>query len=156
MTHRGHRALAVTLALTLAGSASALAAGPLKGKTYEGGAPSSGVDSEHHRQRTFATGNIVLRVAARGTSVTVRFASSWPVIYCRPQQSLHRQSTKPASISSSGTFKAAVAERFAAGPGPPSIVQVVTGRFSGRTVRGTIQTHAADCGGVASFYATAR
>ncbi len=156
MTHRGYRALAVTLALTLAGSAGAFAAGPLKGRTYEGGAPSSGVNSEHHRQPTHATGNIVLRVSARGTSVTVRFSSSSPILYCRTQQQLHKQSTKPVSISSGGTFKAAVAERFAAGPGPPSIVQVVTGQFSGRTVRGTIQTHAAECGGVASFSAIAR
>jgi hypothetical protein len=156
MTNRAKFAFAVTLAITLVSSAGALAAGPLKGKTYEGAAPSSGVDSEHHRTRTHASGAIILRVTARGTSVTVSFSSNSPIIYCIPEQQLHKQSTKPASISGNGTFKAAVAERFAAGPGPPGIVQVVTGRFSGHTVRGTIQTHAADCGGVTSFSATAR
>jgi hypothetical protein len=156
MTNRAHRAFAVTLALTLVSSAGALAAGPLKGKTYEGGAPSSGINSEHHRTRTHATGTIILQVASRGTSVTVRFSSSSPILYCISQQQLHKQSTKPASISGNGTFKAAIAQRFAAGPGPPAIVQLVTGKFSGRTVTGTIQTHAAECGGVTRFTATAR
>jgi hypothetical protein len=156
MTNRAHHTVAITLALTLAGSAGALAAGPLKGKTYEGRAPSSGVNSERHQQRTHATGNIILRVAGSGTSVTVRFSSSSPILYCITQQQVHRQSTKPASISSGGTFKAAIGERFAAGPGPPAIVQVVTGRFSGRTVRGTIHTQAGECSGVTTFSATAR
>ena len=156
MTNRAHRTFAVTLAFTLAGSAGALAAGPSKGKTYEGGIPSSGVDSEHHRQHTHAGGNIVLRVAARGTSVTVRFSSSYPILYCAPQQPLRKQSTKPASISSAARSTAAIAQRFKVGPGPPGIVQVVTGQFSGRTVRGTIRTHAAECSGVTNFSATAR
>ncbi|MGA2321487.1 MAG: hypothetical protein ABSG95_12215 [Solirubrobacteraceae bacterium] len=156
MTNRAHRTFAIALALTLAGSAEALAAGPLNGKTYEGGAPSSGVNSEGHRQRTHATGNIIIRVAANGRSVSVRFSSSSPVLYCSTQQHLHVQSTKPASISRGGTFRATIDERFAAGPGAPAIVQVVTGQFSGRSVRGTIHTQAAECGGVASFAATAR
>ena len=59
-------------------------------------------------------------------------------------------------IASDGTFKAAVGERFAAGPGAPAIVQLVTGRFSGGAVRGTIHTRAGECGGVANFSATAR
>jgi len=156
MTNRAKRTVATTLALLLAGSAGALAAGPLHGKTYEGGAPSSGVNSEGRRQRTHATGNIILRVAGSGRSVTVRFSSSSPILYCGTQQQLHVQSTRPASISPGGAFKAAVAERFAAGPGPPSIVQVVTGHFSGRNVSGAINTHAAECGGVSTFSATAR
>jgi hypothetical protein len=156
MTHRAHRTLAITLALALAGSACALA-GPLNGKTYEGGVPSSGVSSEgHHRMRTHAAGNIVLRVSRGGRSVTVRFSSSAPVIYCNTQEQVHVQSTHAASISGSGTFKAAVSQRFRAGPGPPSIVQLISGHFSGRTVWGTIQTRAAECGGVASFSASAR
>jgi hypothetical protein len=156
MTHKGHLTLSITLALTLAGSAGALAAGPLNGKTYEGGAPSYGVNGEGHRLRTHATGNIVLRVAGSGRSVSVRFSSSAPVLYCNTQERVHVQSTHAASISGSGTFTAAVAERFRAGPGPPPIVQLVTGRFSGRSVKGTIHTRAAECGGVATFSATAR
>jgi hypothetical protein len=156
MTNRARHTFAVTLTVTLAGSAVALAAGPLNGKTYEGGAPSSGVSSEGHHQRTHATGNIILRVAGSGRSVTVRFSSSAPILYCTTQQQLHKQSTKPASISSSGTFTAAIAQRFAAGPGPPAIVQLVKGQFFGHSVRGTIHTHAAECSGVASFTATAR
>jgi hypothetical protein len=149
------RILAIALALTLATAAGAFA-GALHGKTYEGGAPAWGVNSEGHRVRTHAGGNIVLRVAGSGRSMTVRFSSSAPVLYCNTRQRLHVQSSRPASISGGGTFKAAVAQRFTAGPGPPSIVQVISGRFSGRTVRGTIATHAAECGGTSSFYASAR
>jgi hypothetical protein len=156
MTNRAHHTFAITLALTLVGSAGALAAGPLKGKTYEGAAPSSGIEKEGHRTHTHATGNIIVQVSRSGRTVTVRFSSSAPILYCRTQQAVQRQSTKSASISKSGTFNEAVGERFAIGPGPPAIVQVVSGRFSGRTVRGTIRTHAGDCGGVTSFSATAR
>jgi hypothetical protein len=156
MGKKTHRALAITLTLTLALSAGALAAGPLNGKTYEGSSPSSGVSSEGHRVHTHASGNIVLRVAANGRSVSVHFSSTAPVLYCVTQQQLHRQSSKPASISSSGTFKAAIGERFAVGPGPPAIVQVVSGRFSGHSVKGTIHTRAGECGGVSTFSANAR
>ena len=156
MTHRSHCTLAITLAIVMAGSASALAAGPLHGKTYEGGAPSSGVDSEGHRQRTHATGNVVLRVTGSGRSVTVRFSSSSPILYCITQQLVHVQTTKPAQISRGGAFRATIGERFAAGPGAPAMVQVVTGQFSGSTVRGTIHTQAGECSGTASFSATAR
>lgn len=156
MTFKAHRTAALALALTLAVSASALAGGALNGKTYEGGAPSSGV-SEGHHLRTYAGGNIVLRVAGNGHSVRVRFSSSSPVLYCRPQGPIRVQSSHSASISSNGTFKAAVGERFAPGPGPPSILQIVSGQFSGRTVRGTIRTQTGEfCGGVSHFSASAR
>lgn len=154
MRTQAYRTLLVTLALTAAASASALAAGAIKGRTYEGGAPSTGV-SGGHRVRTHASGNIILRVAGNGRSVTVRFSGA-PVLYCTTQQQLHVQTTRPATISRSGTFTASVGQRFAAGPGPPAIVQVVSGRFSGGSVRGSISTHAAECGGVASFSASAR
>jgi hypothetical protein len=156
MTHKADRILAAAVALSLAGSAGALAAGPLGGKTYEGGAPSSGT-SEGHSVSTHASGNIVFKVASNGKSVRVRFSSSAPVLYCRTQQQVHVQSSHPATISSNGTFKAAVGERFAAGPGPPAILQVISGKFSGRSVRGTIRTQAGlYCSGVASFSASAR
>jgi hypothetical protein len=157
MRTRTRRTLAATLALTLVVSTAALASGPLKGKTYEGGAPSTGVKSEGHHQVTLhAGGNIVLRVAGNGKSVTVRFSSSAAVLYCRTPQLLHSQSTKPASISRSGTFRAAITQKFSAGAGRPASVQVVTGRFSGHTVSGTIHTEAGECGGVATFSARAR
>ena len=156
MTNRARHTSAIALVLALAGSAGALASGPLNGKTYEGGAPSSGV-SEGHRKPTHASGNVILRVAGSGRSVTVRFSSSSPILYCVSQLKVRVQSSHPASISSSGAFKAAVGERSAAGPGPPGILQVITGKFFGRTVRGTIRTQAGEfCGGVATFSATAR
>src|SRR6267378_2104836 len=111
MTQTAHRTAAIALALALTGSAGALAAGPLSGRTYEGGAPSTGV-SEGHRKPTHATGNIILRVSRSGRSVSVRFASSSPVLYCVTQQRVHVQSSHVASIASNGTFKAAVGERF--------------------------------------------
>jgi hypothetical protein len=154
MTKRAHRTFAITLALTAAAAASALAAGALKGKTYEGTAPAMGVSQGHHVS-THASGNIILRVAGNGRSVSVLFSGA-PVLYCTTQQQLHVQTTKSATISGSGTFRASIGERFAAGPGPPAITQVVSGRFSGSSVRGSISTRAAECGGVASFSATAR
>jgi hypothetical protein len=155
MRNRLRRTLAITLALTLVPTAGALA-GALGGKTYEGGAPSSGVNSEGHRVRTHAGGNIVLRVAGNGRSLTVRFSSSAPVLYCNTQQRIHVQTTRAASISSHATFRATVSERFSAGPGPPAIVQVISGHFSGRGVHGAIRTQAGECGGIAGFSATAR
>jgi len=156
MRTRTRRTLAATVALTLAVSAAALASGPLKGKTYVGSAPATGISSRgHHRLALHAGGNITLKVAGNGRSVTVRFSSSSPVLYCNTTKALQVQSTKPAQISGSGTFRASINERFAAGPGPPAIVQVVSGKFSGRTVRGTISTQAAECSGSASFSASA-
>jgi hypothetical protein len=148
------RTVAVALTLVLTSAAATFAAGPLNGKVYHGGAPTMGVNGEGHTVRTHAAGNVVLRVAASGKSVTVSFNSSVPVLYCATQERIHVQTTKAATISG-GSFKATVDERFAAGPGPPSIVQVISGRFSGATVRGTIHTKAAECSGVASFSAKA-
>jgi hypothetical protein len=149
-----NRILAVALALTLAISVDAFATGALKGKAYRGKTPTSGVNSENIRVRLSGVG-ITLVVAASGRSVTVRFASPSPVLYCRIRESVQSQSTKPAPISSSGAFRATVAERFSASMGEPSVVQVVTGRFSGRTVKGTIHTQAGECSGSTTFSATA-
>jgi hypothetical protein len=156
VTNRAFCAPAIALALTLAGAAGALAAAPLKGKTYEGSAPSSGISDEgHHHVRLYGGGKITLRVASSGGSVTVHFSSPYPVLYCRTQEALHVQNTKPARISSSGAFKASVSERFRAGPGASGIEQVIAGHFSGGTVSGTIHTKAGACSGVASFSARA-
>ena len=154
MRMHADRTFALALALTAASAASAVAAGALNGKTYEGAAPSIGT-SQGHRVHTHASGDIILRVAGNGRSVSVRFSGA-PVLYCTTQQQLHVQTTKPASISRGGAFRASVAERFAAGPGPPAIVQVVAGQFTGGSVHGSIDTQAAECGGVASFSATTR
>jgi hypothetical protein len=157
MINRAHRTLAVTLALTLAGSAVALAAGPMKGKTYEGSAPSSGISSEgHHTLKLRQGGKITLRVSSNGKSVTVHFTSAHPILYCNTPKTLQVQNSKSGRISKSGSFKATINERFTANPGQPSIVQTITGRFSGGTVSGKIQTTAGDCGGVASFSARAK
>jgi hypothetical protein len=150
-----YRVPAITLLFMLAACATALAAGPLKGKTYRGSTSSSGVSSEGQQLQLKVTGPILLTVAGSGKTVTVRFSSPYPILYCRPNEQLHSQSTTPAKISASGAFRATIAERFAAGSGPPAIVQVLSGRFSGRTVKGTLRTEAGECGGVASFSATA-
>jgi hypothetical protein len=155
MRNHARPILAATLVLVFAGSTGALAAGALGGRTYEGSAPSMGVDSHGHKLRTHASGNIVLRVARNGRSVSIHFGSA-PILYCVTQQQVRVQSTKPASISKSGSFRASVGERFAPGPGAPAIEQVVTGQFSGGTVRGTVRTQAAECSGTASFSAAAR
>ena len=155
MTRKTQRITTLAFALALAGSAGALAAGPLNGKTYQGRVPSTGINERHHRQKLHAGGNISLRVSGNGRSVTVRFSSSSPVLYCNTQLRLHSQSTKPAAISG-GSFKATIGQKFTAGPGSSAIVQVITGHFSGRTVKGAIHTHAPVCGGTATYSATAR
>jgi hypothetical protein len=149
------RTLALALALSLCTSAATLAAGPLKGKTYGGKTSPSGVNGEGQSQSLSVVG-ISIRVAASGKSVKVRFTSSEPIVYCVSRKQIHVQSTKPASISRSGKFRATVDERFAAGPGASSIVLVVTGQFSGRSVSGKIQTKAGECGGSTTFSAKAR
>jgi hypothetical protein len=155
MGNRSTRTVCITLALALGCPASALA-GPLGGRTYTGSTPSSGVSVEGHRVRTYAGGSIVLRVSGDGRSVTVRFSSSIPLLYCRTQQRLRVQSTRPAPISSNGAFKATIAQRFVAGSGAPAIVQVITGHFTGASVHGAIRTQQPECGGIAGYSATAR
>jgi len=156
MRKRTHRTIAITIALTFGSAAGALAAAALSGKTYRGAAPASGVNGEQHRVRTHAGGSIVLRVSGNGRSVTARFSSSSPVLYCNTTQRIRVQSTHAAPISAHGTFHATVSERFSPGPGPPAIVQVITGHFSGRSVHGAVHTHAGECGGIAGYSANAR
>jgi hypothetical protein len=86
----------------------------------------------------------------------VRFTSMWPVLYCFTPKTLRVQAGRAARISRSGTFSASIEERFYPGPGLPPITQVVTGRFNGRIVTGTIETRAAECSGRTTFYATAQ
>lgn len=153
MAHRTFASV-LTLMLTLAISAVALAAGPQKGKTYKGTTPKYGVSSEGGHKIKLETGAITLKVSSNGKTVTVHFASSLPILYCQTTETLHEQTSAPAKISGSGSFKAIVDERFKAGIGAPSIVQTVTGKFSGGTVKGTIRTEPAECGGSAGFSAS--
>jgi hypothetical protein len=156
MRKSAYRTLASTVALTLIASATAFASGAVGGKTYVGSAPASGIRKESGRRVPLrAGGNIVLSVARNGRSVTVRFSSSYPLFYCETNKTLKVQTTKSAPISRSGSFTASIAERFEPGPGLPPIVQVVSGRFSGRSVSGTIKTQAAECSGSSSFSARA-
>jgi hypothetical protein len=157
MSNRVSRILITTLALALAASATALASA-IKGKTYEGHVPTKGVKTELHHAEIglHAGGNIVLKVAGNGRTVKVSFSSSSPVLYCNTGKTLQVQTTKPAKLSSSGSFSATVNERFSSGPGAPAIQQVVSGHFSGSTVHGTIRTNAPPCSGVTGFSARAR
>ena len=156
MRKSAYRTLAGTLALTLVASATALAAGAVGGKTYTGSVPKFGIRKESgHRVGLRAGGNIVLSVAHNGRSVTVRFSSPYPVLYCFTNKLLKVQTTKAVKIASSGTFTASIPERFQVGVGLPPIVQVVTGRFSGKSVSGTIKTQAAECSGTTNFSARA-
>jgi hypothetical protein len=147
------RTLAIAVALTLLAAASAYA-GAQGGKTYTGAVSATGIRKESGRRVALrAGGKIVLKVSKSGRSVSVRFTSPYPVLYCFTTKPLRVQTTKSAKISSSGAFSASIAERFDPGPGLPSIVQVVSGHFSGGSVSGTIKTQAAECSGSTSFSA---
>ena len=154
---RARLAAAGAGAALVLGAAVAAAAGPLHGASYVGAAPSSGVSSEgHHRLKLHAGGTIVLKVSRNGRSVTVGYTSASPIHYCRTSKALKVQRSHSTSISGSGSFRAAVSQRFQATPGPPPIVQIVSGRFNGRSVSGKIETRAAECSGVSYFSARAR
>jgi hypothetical protein len=148
------RTLAATLALTAAGPAVALAAGPLHGHTYSTAVPSSGRRAENRRIIPLHAGGVMtLQVSRSGSTVTVHFSSSSPLLYCNTTKRLRVQSTRGARISSSGSFTASISERFNPSPGLPPIVQVITGRFSGHSVSGKIQTKAGECSGTTYFSA---
>jgi hypothetical protein len=93
---------------------------------------------------------------ARSRRAQVSLPSTVPLLYCFTKEQIQVQSTKPAKVSGSGSFRATVDQRFVAGPGEPAIVQVISGRFSGGTVTGTIHTEAAECSGSTTFSASAR
>ena len=148
------RVLLTTLVLTVASAAVAFAAGPLHGKTYKTTTPGTGTNSRNESARIPSV-PMTLKVSGNGKTVTVHFGSSTPILYCTDKQQLQVQSTKPAKISHNGSFTAKIDERFSPGIGEPAIVQVVTGKFSGATVHGTIRTEAPPCGGTAAFSAKA-
>ncbi len=152
------RTVAVTFVLTLAMSVVALA-GPLKGKTYSGKTPASGVGSEG----SYAFGArlpVVLKVSANGKSVTASFpgipeaGTHRAVIYCNVGLALIRQITKPASISKTGSFQATILDKLSEEPSVP-LKQIVTGKFNGHTVKGTVHTvTSAGCSGSTTYTAT--
>jgi hypothetical protein len=148
--------IALALALVAASNASGGAVG---GRTYVGGIPETGTKFEGHHGvgRTHAYGGLLsLHVSRSAQTVTVKFTTSWPVIYCYNTKQLRVQKTRAARISRAGLFNAAVEERFTPGPGLPPIVQVVSGRFRGRVVTGKVETRAPPCSGATTFYATAQ
>jgi len=145
------RTIALTIALTLALAAAAFA-GPVGGKTYKGSTSTTGSEAEHHKVKV-ASHAITLKVASNGKKVSVKISFGKPLFYCSTQQQTKVAETSPAKISANGSFKATIQERFTKSVGPAPITQVVTGRFSGSKVSGTIRTEAAECSGSTSFSA---
>ncbi len=145
------RTIALTIALTLALAVAAFA-GPMKGKTYKGSSATTGQESEHHKVKV-ASHSISLKVSSNGKKVSVKISFGRPLFYCSTQEQVHVAETSPATISSSGSFKATIQERFKKSVGPAPITQVVSGHFNGNKVSGTIRTEAAECSGSTSFSA---
>ena len=155
MRLRTRRTLAATFVLTLVVATSAFA-GPLGGKTYVGQTASTGTNSAGRHLRLHPSASPVsLSVAHNGKTVTIHLSSHYALFYCVTTEALYGQSTKPAKISSNGSFRATVGERFTAGAGPPPVTEIVSGKFSGRRVSGTILTEAPPCGGTTTFSASA-
>jgi len=145
-------AATVAVVLALAPSASALPARALKGRTYAGKTATSYFDHEGEH-----SGGVVralsLKVSSSGRTVTVAFAGGEPLFYCPAGAALVGQSTKPAVIAHTGAFKATVDEQLSPEPAT-ALVEIVTGRFAGHTVKGTIKTEAGSCSGSVGFSAT--
>ena len=100
-----------------------------------------------------ASHSISLKVSSNGKKVSVHISFGHPLFYCSTQEQVHVEETSPAKISSNGSFKATIAERFSKSVGPAPITQVVSGHFNGNKVSGTIRTEAAECSGSTSFSA---
>jgi hypothetical protein len=132
-------------------------AGPVNGATYVGRLPSYGTATFRHLKLPLHAhgASLVLTVARNGRTVTARFNTSYPIIYCIDNEHLKVQSTKPARISGSGNFTAVITGRFLPQGGAPAITQTITGHFSGRHVSGTITTTAGGCSGAAQYSASA-
>jgi hypothetical protein len=142
MTKQLRRALPLVPAIALATSAVALAAGPVKGRTYRG-------TTAHGRDA------ISLRVSGNGGSVSVSVPT--PPGYSTGCGGPAVQRTKAARISGGGSFKGTINYEFALLR--KTVVKVIfSGRFSGRSVRGTIRSQyvfSRACSGSTSFSARA-
>lgn len=97
---------------------------------------------------------IEIIVSATGEAASVRFLAGIhePLIYCAhnygPIHNAAASTTHPARISSDGSFTATVGEK------PDYPVEVVSGRFVGGEVDGTVQTvPQGECGGTTTFAA---
>jgi len=142
MTRQLRRAVMFVPVIVIATSAVALAAGPVKGGTYKG-------------VTVHARAAISLKVSGSGRAVTVSVPA--PPAYCQGGNGPTRQITKPATISSSGSFKGSISYEFAL-LGKTVINLFYSGRFSGRSVTGTARTEyllAKQCNGTTSFSAKA-
>ena len=152
--------IAVCLALGLA--ALALAAGPLKGKTYAGETLSYGTGPEGRFE--FVEGKafpVTLTVSPSGKSVTASFpgvregSTRRALFYCNVGVAMKTQVTKPAKISRGGSFTATIRDKLSEEPGVP-LKQVIMGTFNGHTVAGTVRTEQGPgCSGSTSFRAKA-
>ena len=162
MFRRVHQILAIAISLALGLAALAFAAGPLKGKTYAGKTLSYGTGPEGRFE--FVEGKafpVMLAVSPSGKSVTASFpgvregGTRRALFYCNVGVAMKSQVTKPAKISSGGSFTATIRDKLSEEPGVP-LKQVITGTFNGHTVTGTVRTEEGPgCSGSTSFSAKA-
>jgi hypothetical protein len=143
MTKQLRRAVVLVPVIVIGTTTVALAAGPVKGASYKG-ATAHGKDA------------ISLKVSRSGKTVTVSVPT--PPGYSQGCGGPTRQISKAAAISSSGSFKGSIAYEFQLVR--KIVVKLfISGRFSGRTVKGTARSEYAfskACGGSTSFSAKAK
>jgi hypothetical protein len=142
MTKQLRRALVLVVPVLIATSAVALAAGPLKGGTYRG-------TTAHGREA------ISLKVSRSGKTVTVSVPE--PPGYSSGCGGPATQKTKAAGISGGGSFSGSITYEFPLIRKPVAKL-IFSGRFSGRTVKGTVRsqfTYSRACSGSTSFSAKA-
>jgi hypothetical protein len=141
MTKQLRRAVPLVPAIALATSAAALAAGPLKGHTYRG-ATAHGRDA------------ISLKVSGNGRAVSVSIPNP-PGYGGAGCAGPSVQRTRAARISGGGSFSGTINYEFALLR--KTVVRVIfSGRFSGRSVRGTVRSqyvYSRPCSGSTSFSA---
>lgn len=139
--HRLPRILALVLVAMTATTAVALALEkPVKGGLYTG---------------TLRSESISFKVARNGKSVKIN--APFPPLYCQGGGAGERQISKPAKISSQGTFSGKITYEFA-----PTHKKTATltfkGKFAGLFLNGSAKSHfllAKGCDGSLNFVATA-
>jgi hypothetical protein len=143
MTKQLRRVLIFTPVVVMASAAVALAASPVRGGTYRG-------TTAHGRDA------ISLKVAGNGRSVKVSVPT--PPGYSSGCGGPAQPSTRSARISRGGSFSGSISYEFALFH--KTVVKVFfSGRFSGRSVKGTIRAqyvYSKACSGSTSFSARAR
>ncbi len=142
MSRQIRLALAIACLGVLLSAAAALAAGPVKGAKYTGA-------TVRDKQP------ITLKVSASGKSVTLGVA--FAPMYCEGGGPGSTQITKPATISSNGSFQGTISYEFA----PLHEITaklLIKGKFSGHTVSGSARSEfprAPQCNGSTTFSAKA-